>query len=85
MGSGKSSLLSSLVGEISVMDDNIENKSEIIIEGSVGYVSQNCETMMNGSIRDNIVLSKNKNWNNKRNKCERLNDGEINDRVWRCI
>lgn len=57
VGSGKSSLLSSINGQLSVLDSKSphERPSPIEIHGTVAYCSQN-PWIMNASVRDNITF-----------------------------
>ena len=53
IGCGKSSLLQSMIGEMSVGDKN----SQLHIDGSISYVGQK-PWIMNSTVRDNILLDK---------------------------
>eukprot|EP00127_Corallochytrium_limacisporum_P006558 Clim_evm30s230 gene=Clim_evmTU30s230 len=52
-GSGKSSLLQGILGEMP--RDNVNSNSKLLIYGSVAYVSQQA-TILNATIRDNICF-----------------------------
>ena len=54
IGSGKSSLLYSILGEMRVKD---VEKTSVVVNGTVGFLSQN-PWLINGTVKENILLDK---------------------------
>ena len=54
IGSGKSSLIHAILGEMGIRDTS---KTSIVVNGMIGFCSQK-PWMINGTIKDNIVLDK---------------------------
>ena len=54
IGSGKSSLLYSILGEMRVKD---VEKTKVVVNGTVGFLSQN-PWLINGTVKENILLDK---------------------------
>ena len=54
IGSGKSSLLYSLLGDMRIKD---LKKTSVVVNGTVGFLSQN-PWLINGTVKENILLDK---------------------------
>ena len=55
VGCGKSSLLSALLGEMSMVENNEKNKGTVVFRGTVAYCAQE-PWIQNATLRDNIIF-----------------------------
>ena len=56
VGSGKSSLLQAILNNMTVVDENIEDPTKIILNGTVSYISQ-IPWIQNATLRKNIIFN----------------------------
>lgn len=57
VGSGKSSLLQAILNNMIIVEENIEDPTRIILNGSVSYISQ-IPWIQNATLRNNILFNK---------------------------
>ena len=76
VGSGKSSLFQAILNNMLIVEENVDDPTRIILNGSVSYISQ-IPWIQNATLRNNIIFNKeydDSTYNKTLELCELTND-----------